>query len=171
MKLPHKRPMFVRGLSANHPGIDTVPAGTGHWQGATRKQKDRQNKLRSNIDIVSMFEGEVVFAGYMAGAGKTVVVHSEIADMDYYFLYAHLAETFVYPGEIIEEGRVIGKMGYSGLTGPTAKDNIHLHLTVCCNPECAVTAMFHDKSVVDPMMFFEKKWNNREGAFELLAKD
>jgi len=169
MTLPHYKPVFIRGLSENHVGLDTIPASTGHWQGMTREQKDAQNEKRLKFDIQSMLHGACVFAGVMAGAGNTVIVDSYDGNNYFRFAYAHLNELFVKENEYIAEGQALGKMGFSGVD----VDNIHLHLTVVKNPEFLDNPIkvFQDSGIIDPMLFFSKKWNAKEGAYILEIRE
>ncbi|GIU85298.1 MAG: hypothetical protein KatS3mg008_2073 [Acidimicrobiales bacterium] len=66
--------------------------------------------------------GVVVAAGWRGGYGNAVVVdHGNGIST----LYAHLSETSVKPGDLVDRGTVVGKVGSTGLsTGP------HLHFEV-----------------------------------------
>ncbi len=171
MTLPHKRPLLIsgfgdtRGRKSPHTGIDTIPAGSGHWPGISRHQKDAQNNLRLATNIKSVLSGVCIWEGFISGAGYTVAVEVEINENKFVFLYAHLSEISVNVGDYLEEGAILGKMGFSGVD----KDNVHLHLSVCQNPLCDVPKMFHDKSLIDPIIFFEMQWNGSEGRYELFS--
>ncbi|MGG6297357.1 peptidoglycan DD-metalloendopeptidase family protein [Leptolyngbya sp. AN02str] len=70
--------------------------------------------------IVAAKSGKVDVAGFMGGYGLTVVLnHSNGREQS---LYAHMSEIFVRPGEEVNQGDVIGRVGSTGnSTGP------HLH--------------------------------------------
>lgn len=70
--------------------------------------------------VLSAYAGHVSVADFLGGYGLTVVLdHSEFTQQT---LYAHLSEIFVQPGEWVEQGTVIGRVGSTGnSTGP------HLH--------------------------------------------
>jgi murein DD-endopeptidase MepM/ murein hydrolase activator NlpD len=70
--------------------------------------------------VVATFSGTVTLADYAGGYGLTVMLsHNNDTQQT---LYAHLSEIFVRPGEKVEQGMVIGRVGDTGLsTGP------HLH--------------------------------------------
>lgn len=70
--------------------------------------------------VVAASEGDVAYADVLGGYGLTVVLdHNEYTQQT---LYAHLSEIFVEPGEWVEQGTVIGRVGSTGnSTGP------HLH--------------------------------------------
>jgi murein DD-endopeptidase MepM/ murein hydrolase activator NlpD len=73
--------------------------------------------------VLAAFEGKVAIADFMRGYGLTVVLQHDKATKE--TLYAHLSEIFVQPGEWVEQGTVIGRVGSTGLsTGP------HLHFEV-----------------------------------------
>ena len=70
--------------------------------------------------IAAAFSGRVAIADYMRGYGVTVVLrHGDVAQET---LYGHMSELFVEPGEWVEQGEIIGRVGSTGnSTGP------HLH--------------------------------------------
>ncbi len=67
--------------------------------------------------------GRVVKAGWSEiGYGYRIIIDHGI---DYVTLYAHLGEYFVQPGDIVQKGEIIGRVGSTGnSTGP------HLHFEV-----------------------------------------
>ena len=69
--------------------------------------------------VVAAGSGIIVSAGWLGGYGKAIVIqHNGIQQT----LYGHLSEVFVQPGQKIEQGTVIGRVGSTGnSTGP------HLH--------------------------------------------
>jgi murein DD-endopeptidase MepM/ murein hydrolase activator NlpD len=69
--------------------------------------------------VVAAGTGTIVSAGWFGGYGKAIVIqHNGIQQT----LYGHLSEVFVQPGQKIEQGTVIGRVGSTGnSTGP------HLH--------------------------------------------
>ena len=69
--------------------------------------------------VVATGSGTIVSAGWNGGYGKAIVIqHNGIQQT----LYGHLSEIFVQPGQQIEQGTVIGRVGSTGnSTGP------HLH--------------------------------------------
>ncbi|GAX35659.1 peptidoglycan DD-metalloendopeptidase family protein [Nodularia sp. NIES-3585] len=72
--------------------------------------------------VVAAAEGTVQTANWMGGYGLTVTVNHASAQQT---LYAHLSELFVQPGQRVEQGTVIGRVGSTGnSTGP------HLHFEV-----------------------------------------
>ncbi len=69
--------------------------------------------------VLAAGTGIVVSSGWLGGYGKTIVIqHNGVQQT----LYGHLSEIFVQPGQRIEQGTVIGRVGSTGnSTGP------HLH--------------------------------------------
>jgi murein DD-endopeptidase MepM/ murein hydrolase activator NlpD len=69
--------------------------------------------------VVATGSGIVVSSGWLGGYGKAVVIqHNGVQQT----LYGHLSEVFVQPGQRIEQGMAIGRVGSTGnSTGP------HLH--------------------------------------------
>lgn len=86
-----------------------------------------QSRLHTGTDlgapmgtpVLAAFSGRVEAADEMGGYGLAIVLqHAE----DTQTLYAHLSEMFVKPGETVQQGQVIGRVGSTGMsTGP------HLH--------------------------------------------
>jgi peptidoglycan hydrolase FlgJ len=87
------------GISKFHEGIDiAAPAGTA---------------------INAASSGTVVFAGALGGYGNTVVLEHANGGRT---LYAHASQILVRPGDAVEAGQTIGRVGSTGhSTGP------HLH--------------------------------------------
>ena len=70
--------------------------------------------------VLAAYRGEVAIADWLRGYGLTVTLRHEEGTQE--SRYAHLSEIFVQPGELIEQGTVIGLVGSTGnSTGP------HLH--------------------------------------------
>ena len=70
--------------------------------------------------VLAAYAGNVAIADFLGGYGLTVVLdHNKFTQQT---LYGHLSEIFVQPGEWVEQGTVIGRVGSTGnSTGP------HLH--------------------------------------------
>ncbi|MDH6059048.1 peptidoglycan DD-metalloendopeptidase family protein [Chrysosporum bergii ANA360D] len=72
--------------------------------------------------VVAAAAGEVETANWLGGYGLTVILNHPSAQQT---LYGHLSELFVQPGQRVEKGTVIGRVGSTGnSTGP------HLHFEV-----------------------------------------
>ena len=70
--------------------------------------------------VLAAYPGTVEIADYMGGYGLTVVLDHNKSTLQ--SLYGHLSEIFVQPGEKVEQGTIIGRVGSTGnSTGP------HLH--------------------------------------------
>ena len=70
--------------------------------------------------VVAALTGKVLLADFLGGYGMAVALeHGQGSQQT---LYAHLSELFVRPGQVVEKGTVIGRVGTTGnSTGP------HLH--------------------------------------------
>lgn len=70
--------------------------------------------------VLAAYAGNVEIADNLGGYGLTVVLnHNKLSEQT---LYGHLSEIFVQPGEWVQQGTVIGRVGSTGnSTGP------HLH--------------------------------------------
>jgi septal ring factor EnvC (AmiA/AmiB activator) len=67
-------------------------------------------------DVVSVFDGEVVFADWMRGYGLTAIVDHGRGVLT---IYAHASMLLVQAGERVVRGQVLGKVGETGsLRGP-----------------------------------------------------
>ncbi|MBD2742908.1 M23 family metallopeptidase [Coleofasciculus sp. FACHB-1120] len=72
--------------------------------------------------VLAAFAGKVAIADWMGGYGQAVVLKHNGTEET---LYAHLSEILVQPGQQIEQGTVIGRVGSTGnSTGP------HLHFEI-----------------------------------------
>jgi len=93
----------------------------------------KRRKFHNGLDIASPYgtfigaarEGEVVSTGWMGGYGKAVIIKH---DNGYKTMYGHMSAILVRPGEKVRAGKVLGRVGSTGLsTGP------HLHFTLWQN--------------------------------------
>ncbi len=88
-----------------HPGIDIQAA--------------------SGSPIRSVFDGEVVFSGWIRGYGLTTIVDH---GRGLHSVYAHAAMTWVEPGERIRRGQRLGIVGETGsFSGPSLYFELRLH--------------------------------------------
>ena len=70
--------------------------------------------------VIAAASGQVATANFLGGYGLSVILLHEQGTQQ--SLYAHLSEIFVQPGQVVEQGTVIGRVGSTGnSTGP------HLH--------------------------------------------
>ena len=73
--------------------------------------------------VIAAYSGNVVIADLMGGYGLAVVLdHQKFGQQT---LYAHLSEIFVQPGQVVEQGTVIGRVGSTGNS-----TGAHLHFEV-----------------------------------------
>lgn len=163
MITPIEIPIFIRGMAPNHPGLDVIPSGTGHWGGMPLDEFEARNNIRLNTDILAVWGGVIDFVGNVQGAGFTVVLNTGI----YRFVYAHLSKVFVSVGQVVDMGEPLGKMGNTGMNDPENL-NIHLHLTVQENYNG--DDLFR-QNVVDPMMFFRTGWSDKDKATILFVRE
>ena len=100
---PRKHP--VTGKYRMHHGIDLA----GTWQ--------------ENVSVSA--DGTVVFAGYHGSFGKVIRIKHNYGIMT---TYGHLAKINVRRGDLVSEGKVIGKMGRTGKV-----KGAHLHYEISVN--------------------------------------
>jgi len=73
-------------------------------------------------DVRSVARGQVEYARWIDGYGRTIIVNH---GGGYYTLYAHLAETLVSESQAVEPGQILGRVGDSG-----SLDGAKLHFEV-----------------------------------------
>ncbi len=79
-------------------------------------------KAAYGTDVPAAASGEVIFAGEQGSYGTLVVLkHDDGVETR----YAHLSSTAVKPGERVEAGQVVGRVGSSGRS-----TGAHLHFEV-----------------------------------------
>jgi len=67
--------------------------------------------VKQGTPVRAIFYGKVLYTGFLEGYGNLVILgHGN----KYHSLYGHLDEIQVETGQVVEEGRVIGKSGNSG---------------------------------------------------------
>lgn len=137
--IPSVRPAAAQSSSVaftntgtNESGIELIyplasPAPTTSSFGWRTHPITGTRRFHSGVDIgapmgapvVAAGSGTVVSSGWLGGYGKAITIeHNGVQQT----LYGHLSEIFVQPGQIIEQGTVIGRVGSTGnSTGP------HLH--------------------------------------------
>lgn len=100
----------------------------------------RSTRFHNGVDIAAPYgtyigasrDGVVVSTGWMGAYGKAVIIEH---DNGYKTLYGHMSVIMAKPGQCVKAGKVIGKVGSTGLsTGP------HLHFT-----------MWHNGRLLNPM--------------------
>ncbi len=100
----------------------------------------RDTRFHNGLDIASPYgtfigaarEGVVVSTGWNGGYGKAVIIQH---DNGYKTMYGHMSAIFAKQGERVKAGKVLGRVGSTGLsTGP------HLHFT-----------LWHNDKLLNPM--------------------
>lgn len=88
--------------------------------GANRMHEGTDIGAPQGTPVLATYHGEVAVADWIDGYGLTVIVRHEKGTQE--SRYAHLSEVFVKPGDWVNQGTVIGRVGSTGMsTGP------HLH--------------------------------------------
>lgn len=116
--------------------LSRVPLGPPVWGRITSRFGYRKDpfsgryEFHDGVDIRAPWgtpvrataEGKVIYAGWKAGYGKTVIIRHAYG---FRTLYAHLSKIKVKPGRWVKSGQVIGYVGSTGRsTGP------HVHYEV-----------------------------------------
>ena len=81
-----------------------------------------------HTEILSVLDGKVVFAGVMGGYGNCVKIEHTYKNETIYSLYAHLAEIYVYDGQEVKQGNVIGTQGGDPVKDKNAGNSTGTHL-------------------------------------------
>ena len=110
---------LIYPLSAPAPTTSSFGWRTHPITGSRRFHSGVDIGAPTGAPVVAAGSGTIVSSGWLGGYGKAIVVqHNGVQQT----LYGHLSEIFVQPGQIVEQGTVIGRVGSTGnSTGP------HLH--------------------------------------------
>ncbi|ACK69027.1 Peptidase M23 [Gloeothece citriformis PCC 7424] len=88
--------------------------------GSTRMHEGTDIGAPMGTPVLAAYAGEVAVADWVGGYGLMVILRHLEGQQE--SRYAHLSEVYVQPGEQVEQGTVIGRVGSTGFsTGP------HLH--------------------------------------------
>jgi murein DD-endopeptidase MepM/ murein hydrolase activator NlpD len=88
--------------------------------GASRMHTGTDIGAPMGTPVMAALSGRVILADMMGGYGLTVAIEHDNGARQ--TLYAHMSELFVKPGDVVNQGAVIGRVGSTGAsTGP------HLH--------------------------------------------
>lgn len=117
-----RTPMRINGeviATKFHEGIDIAPM--------------ERDKAGNPLDVIhSIAEGKVAYISPVAGKsnyGKYVVVEHRWDASPVYSIYAHLSEITCKPGDSVEAGAVLGKMGFTGDGIDRTRSHVHLEIT------------------------------------------
>ncbi|MCI8309459.1 MAG: M23 family metallopeptidase [Clostridia bacterium] len=84
-----------------------------------------------HTEIVSVFDGEVVFAGVDKAFGNCVEIKHVVNGEIIYSFYAHLSEINVQEGQTVSQGQVIGLEGGDiSDSNPGYSTGHHLHFEI-----------------------------------------
>ncbi len=81
-----------------------------------------------HTEILSVLDGKVVFTGVLGGYGNCVKIEHVYKGETIYSLYAHLAEIYVYDGQVVKQGNVIGTQGGDPVRDKNAGNSTGTHL-------------------------------------------
>jgi murein DD-endopeptidase MepM/ murein hydrolase activator NlpD len=116
-----RTPLRIGGqvvLTKFHEGIDIAPL--------------RRDKAGNPLDLVcSISAGRVVYVSDTASRsnyGKYVVVAHDWEGSEVLSLYAHLADITCKPGDRVQAGSVLGRLGYTGAGINRVRAHLHLEL-------------------------------------------
>ena len=110
---------LIYPLSSPAPTTSTFGWRTHPITGSRRFHSGIDIGAPMGAPVVAAGSGTIISAGWVGGYGKAIVIqHNGVQQT----LYGHLSEVFVQPGQTIQQGAVIGRVGSTGhSTGP------HLH--------------------------------------------
>lgn len=84
-------------------------------------------------DVLAAGPGRVAHVSKEAGAsnyGRYIVIEHRIDGCPIYTLYAHLATTEVIPGQVVKQGDVLGRMGFSGAGINRQRAHVHFEIGI-----------------------------------------
>ncbi len=108
-------------------------------------------------DVLASAAGRVVHVSKEAGAsnyGRYIVIEHLVEGCPIYTLYAHLASAAVVPGQIVRQGEVIGRLGFSGAGIDRERAHVHFEIGIMLSEN--FESWFGPRSAGDP---------NRHGLF------
>ena len=106
---------------------------TRFHEGVDIKPLYRDKAGRPLDTILAVADGRVVLASSTSGHsnyGRYIVVEHIWDDSPYYSLYAHLSEVWVTVGDMVEQGRNIGILGYTGVGLNRRRAHLHFELGI-----------------------------------------
>lgn len=115
-----------------HRGVDLQPMPLPAYSGS-------QPKEQKSLYLYPVYPGEVIFSSNNFKSksfihwsyGNVVVVRHDIEGKNYYSVYAHLFESFVKEGDIVDYFDKIGRMGCTGRSyGHFLGCGAHLHFEI-----------------------------------------
>lgn len=119
--------IFIRGTGILALPSNAPPSSAFGWRihpilGYRRFHSGLDFAASHGAKIRAADSGNVIFAGWFGGYGRTVIIdHGNNKTT----LYAHASELYVYEGQSVQRGQAIASVGSTGLsTGP------HLHFEV-----------------------------------------
>ena len=130
-------------------GYTTMPSGRGH-----RFHKGVDLNAKRNDDIVSVFEGEVEFAGLLSrDYGNTVIIRHEVERQPFWSVYAHLDSIDVVVGQQVGWS---DRVGGCGDTGNAVGCHLHFEVRLLENDGACV---------VDPIPLLWGKGSGTDGPY------
>ena len=116
-------PTDVGSGSFERPYVGTITSRFGSRWGGVHNGLDISGNLGDDIRVAD--NGIVTYAGWDGDFGNIVRVNH---NNGYETWYAHLRAIYVSPGDVVEQGHIVGALGSTGFsTGP------HLHFEVLLN--------------------------------------
>ncbi|MFW2365718.1 MAG: murein hydrolase activator EnvC family protein [Desulforhopalus sp.] len=76
--------------------------------GVSRLSQGIELQATDGTSVYSVFDGEVIFSGYLRGYGNTIIIHH---GFQYYTLTARVENTLVSKGQKLPKGTNLGKVG------------------------------------------------------------
>ena len=100
-----------------------------------RKRPNGHLEFHHGVDMAAMkgtpvkaaATGKVILAQTLSGYGNCIMMEH---NSRYKTRYAHLHRIMVRPGQIVQEGEIIGSVGNTGLVRSTGRDASHLHFEI-----------------------------------------
>lgn len=91
---------------------------------------DFEYNTPEEVEIFSLADGEVIYAGRVNGYGGVVAIKQNISSKDYVVVYGHLdPKSLVFNGSKVKKDEVIGVLG-DAFSDETDGERRHLHLSL-----------------------------------------
>src|SRR5437667_10135179 len=145
-------PEFYQYIERDYQGVKSTPWQGGQYgfvrdpmetaagmiytrfhEGIDIRPLHREGRGEPLDEVRAIAEGKVVYTNLVPGHsnyGNYIVIEHQWEGSSYYSLYGHLNAIAVKPGQIVQRGEVVGRMGYTGKGINQARAHLHLELNL-----------------------------------------
>ncbi|OHD39155.1 MAG: hypothetical protein A2015_00580 [Spirochaetes bacterium GWF1_31_7] len=128
---------------------------TGYHTGVDVEYDD----ISAEVPVYAVFDGDVIYSGYVSGYGGVCVLHISSGGMNYHVLYGHLRPASLPDvGDKILQGDKIGVLGKS-YSVETDGERKHLHFSILYAGRINLKGYVQTKKElsrwIDPFLFYK----------------